>query len=98
MAYEDGSKQVGGKAYRQHQTLKAFIRERDGYTCRLCGEEGWMVDHIVAWGVSHDSTVSNLRVLCHACNLKTRRERRDARSSLNAWHSAIELELNIMRA
>ena len=27
----------GGRAYRQHSTFKARIRERDGHRCQLCG-------------------------------------------------------------
>ena len=50
------------------------IRERDNYTCQLCGKPGYDVDHIVPWHISHDSSPSNLRVLCHPCNLIGRRQ------------------------
>ena len=93
MASVDGSKTKGGRAYRQHQSLKEYIRQRDGYTCQLCGAEGWIVDHIKPWRVGHDSTIGNLRVLCHACNLATRRPRKDARPSLVEWEANIRAEL-----
>ncbi len=88
-----GSKLSGGRAYRQHQTLKRFVRERDNYTCQLCGTEGWIVDHIRPWRVSHDSTLSNLRVLCHACNLKRRMKRIDAAMSSEEHEEWIKKEL-----
>ena len=86
-------KRTGGSAYRQNQSLKKFIRERDSYTCRLCGKQGWIVDHIIPYAVSHDSTIGNLRVLCHACNLATRRPRKDARPSPVEWQTNIRAEL-----
>ena len=73
--YKDGTRQKGGHAYRQHQTLKGAVRKRDNYTCQLCGNEGWQVDHIIPWLLSHDSTLTNLRVLCRSCNTATRRTR-----------------------
>ena len=93
MAYKDGSRIVGGKAYRQHQSLKTFIRERDNHTCQLCGGPGNIVDHIIPWAVSHDSSLTNLRVLCCACNLATRRQRKDARPTLDEWEHNIRMEL-----
>jgi len=95
MSYKDGSRQTGGKAYRQHQSLKEFIRERDDYTCQICGKEGWIVDHKIPWAISHDSTIANLRVLCHACNLKLRCRRKDARPMLEQWFATIEEELRL---
>ena len=79
MAYVNGSKQRGGSAYRQHQTLKEFVRKRDGYTCQACGEPAKDVDHIIPFAISHDSTLSNLQVLCRACNLAKRRKQKNAR-------------------
>lgn len=95
MAYQNGSRQRGGKAYRQHQSLKKFIRERDNYTCQLCGKEGWIVDHIIPWTISHDSTLANLRVSCHSCNLKLRQKRKDATLNLRDWFVSLEKELLI---
>lgn len=59
----------------QDQTLyKTAIRERDDYTCQLCGTyPSFDVDHIIPYHISHDNSESNLRVLCHKCNLIGRR-------------------------
>ena len=93
MAYKNGSRVTGGKAYRQHQSLKKFIRERDNYTCQLCGKEGWIVDHRVPWAISHDSKIDNLRVLCHACNLKLRRKRSGIHLHLKDWFAYLDNQL-----
>ena len=71
----------GGRAYRQHTTFKAAIRERDGYRCQLCGcGIGGMcglhwavvgqldVAHIIPFKDGGLSTPDNLRTLCHSCN------------------------------
>lgn len=76
--YKDGSRTVGGRAYRQSEGFKEHIRRRDNYTCQLCGKEGWIVDHIIPYAVSHETRPDGVRVLCYACNLGLRRERRDA--------------------
>ena len=59
----------------QEQTLyKTTIREKDNYTCQLCGEHpAFDVDHIIPYHISKDNSESNLRVLCHRCNLIGRR-------------------------
>ena len=95
MAYQDGRRQKGGWAYRQNTSLKNYIRQRDSYTCQICGEEGWIIDHIVPWAISHDSRIENLRVLCHRCNLALRRKRRDANphDTLRKWFAHIDAEL-----
>jgi 5-methylcytosine-specific restriction endonuclease McrA len=96
MVVELGRKR-GGTAYRQSLKLKEYIRERDNYTCQICGKEGWIVDHIVPWRVSHDSTVSNMRVLCHRCNLATKRERDNALLPEAEWWQHIEQEAKAER-
>lgn len=85
----------GGRAYRQSEVFKDRICERDNHTCQLCGQTGSIVDHIKPWRVSHNSTPSNLRVLCHKCNLATRRERYDANpfTTLELWYKYIKNEL-----
>ena len=77
----------GGKAYRQHQSYKKVILERDGYRCRTCGcGLGDVCDlHLAPVGqldVAHivphplgASTPDNQRVLCHPCNIKDRYRR-----------------------
>ena len=79
--------------YNQRSEYKCRIRERDNYTCQLCGGYGDQVDHIIPWKVSHDNSPENLRVLCRPCNLATRRERYDANLPLDQWYEQIELEL-----
>jgi len=86
---------TGGKAYRQKTALKIHVRERDGYTCQLCGGYGDQVDHIIPHAISGDSTLSNLRVLCRPCNLSTRRERKDAALPYDEWIAWIESELAV---
>ncbi len=52
------------------ESLKQEIRERDHYTCQLCGKPNSKhVDHIIPLEISHDNSRGNLRVLCHHCNL-----------------------------
>ena len=92
MAYKDGSKQLGGKTYSQALSLKNFVRQRDNYTCQLCGGYGDVVDHIIPYAISHDSLLSNLRVLCRRCNLATRRPRKDSALPLAEWFAKLERE------
>ena len=74
----------GGKAYRQHQTYKKVILERDGYRCQICGcgigdvcnlhlAQVTQLDvaHIIPYPVG-PSTPENQRVLCHPCNCRDR--------------------------
>ena len=76
----------GGRYYRQSEELKDFIRRRDDYTCQICGKPGYDVDHIEPWYISHDSTPTNLRVLCHKCNIATRRNpRANPFTTLDLW-------------
>lgn len=83
----------GGTTYRQGPAFKKFIRERDNYTCQICGEWGDQCDHIIPYAVSHDSSPSNMRVLCRKCNLATRRERKDAAPPFDEWIAGIKGEL-----
>jgi len=85
----------------QDQTLyKTTIRERDNYTCQLCGEHpAFDVDHIIPHHISHDNSESNLRVLCHRCNLIGRRyilpEGRMRRIPVEDYEDYIKRELAI---
>ena len=53
--------------------LRAQIKERDNYTCQMCGkympdEVGLHIDHIVPIAKGGKSIPSNLQVLCSKCN------------------------------
>ena len=44
------------------------IRERDGYTCQMCGMEGNSVDHIIPRSAGGTDDEWNLQCLCTKCN------------------------------
>ncbi|MBY0791622.1 HNH endonuclease [Corynebacterium pseudokroppenstedtii] len=57
--------------------LRTRIRQRDHYTCQLCGAPGREVDHIIPTSQGGTHTSTNLRVLCRTCHTrKTTRETR----------------------
>lgn len=68
----------GGKSFEPYTTefngaLKRAIRERDGFTCRLCGvsENGQAHDcHHIDY-VKQNNNPENFSLLCHACHGKT---------------------------
>lgn len=86
-----------GLNYRQQHRYKDHIRKRDNYTCQLCGRPGYDVGHIKPFDISYDSTPSNLRVLCHPCNLRGRRfmppKGMVTRVPFNQWEDYIRQEL-----
>ncbi len=55
--------------------LKVQVLMRDGNRCRLCGIEcndglhNIQFDHIIPWSKGGETTLDNLQVLCHDCNL-----------------------------
>jgi len=64
----------GGVSFEPHppefnETLKRKIRERDNYTCQLCGAEGKDVHHI-DYNKEHCEQ-PNLITLCRSCHSKT---------------------------
>ena len=87
----------GGSAYRQSQAFKTEIRERDSYTCQLCGKPGYEVDHIVPYATSKETKPDGVRILCVKCNRATRRERKDANHlEGDAWYQYLERELSVV--
>ncbi|MCB2020210.1 MAG: HNH endonuclease [Burkholderiaceae bacterium] len=54
--------------------LRALVLMRDGARCQLCGAEArngasLHVDHVVPWSRGGATTLENLRILCHVCNI-----------------------------
>ena len=83
----------GGGAYRQHTSFKEDIRQRDNDTCQVCGAPGQDVDHIVPYAVSGETRPEGVRVLCHRCNMATRRPQKNARLPYDEWIAKLEAEL-----
>ncbi len=86
--------------YAQQTEYKRRIRERDNFTCQRCGATladnvQLDVDHIIPFYLSHDSSPSNLRVLCHSCNLIGRRKRAITTLPYDQYFDYIERELAI---
>lgn len=55
--------------------LRNKIKERDNYTCQICGkympdEVGLHVDHIIPISKGGKTVEQNLQVLCDKCNLR----------------------------
>lgn len=44
------------------------IRERDGYTCMICGMDGNSIDHIIPRSAGGTDDDWNLQCLCVSCN------------------------------
>ena len=53
----------------QWRKLREIVIRRDAGTCQLCGMEGSHVDHIIPRRLGGDDSLSNLQLLCAACNL-----------------------------
>ena len=58
------------------QRMKRCIRERDDWTCVICGAWGHEVDHKVPIRDGGGHTFRNLRVLCRDCHIKKSRKER----------------------
>lgn len=51
--------------------IRQLALERDGRHCTVCGSSSDLsVHHIIPLSLGGDSTLDNLRVLCHACHQK----------------------------
>jgi hypothetical protein len=64
----------GGKSFEPYttnwtDTLKRAIRERDHYTCEICGNNGCFVHHI-DYNKENCNSI-NLITLCNSCHMKT---------------------------
>jgi len=94
MGFVNGIKMRGGKTYSQCKGFKDYIRRRDHYTCQLCGEPGYEVDHIVPFALSGETRPETSRVLCVKCNRSARLPRKDANphKTLDDWYAYLEAE------
>jgi len=68
----------GGKSFEPYPTvwtkeLKTRIRKRDGFTCFMCGENGYDVHHIDY--DKENCNPENLITLCRSCHAKTHHNR-----------------------
>lgn len=51
--------------------IRRLALERDGHQCQVCGSGSDLsVHHIIPLSAGGDSTLENLRVLCHPCHQK----------------------------
>ncbi len=65
----------GGKSFEPYsilwkETLKRSIRQRDGYTCQICGIEPATDCHHIDYD-KENCNINNLIILCHVCHSKT---------------------------
>ncbi len=75
IGFETTSAKYHAKEQRRLMTpkLRQQIKERDNYTCRVCGKYmpdgvGLHIDHIIPVAQGGKSVPSNLQVLCSKCN------------------------------
>lgn len=69
---------LGGKSFEPYpptfnNKFKRMIRQRDNYTCAMCGEYGKDVHHINY--VKNDTFPENCITLCRSCHVKTNSNR-----------------------
>ena len=78
---------LGGKIWwrgKEWDDQKLRARQRDGFMCSECDMAEWRhiqllaqplhVHHIIAFRISHDSSMQNLQTLCDYCHGKKKRE------------------------
>lgn len=60
-----------GELYSYEENVKAYIRDRDSYTCKVCGSKDDLeVHHILFKSQGGTDTPVNLATLCHICHHK----------------------------
>ena len=77
-AFKSGENHVfwqGGKSFEPYSvdwtnTIKRAIKERDKYTCQICGEQEDLVVHHIDYD-KKNSNPENLVTLCRSCHTKT---------------------------
>jgi len=77
----------GGKSYEMYteewtETLKESIRQRDNYTCQICGihqdELNGIIQKLDVHHIDYDKynlNPDNLLILCRSCHMKTNKNR-----------------------
>ena len=74
MGYNPGTPTEQGYGWKW-QKLRIKILKRDGYQCRLCGDDAREVDHIKPKANGGTDDEDNLQALCVACHrVKTAKE------------------------
>lgn len=83
--FETTTRKWNSKEQRSLMTseLRLKIKERDKYTCQVCGkympdEVGIHINHIIPISKGGKTVPSNLRVLCDKCNFKKTKENSNA--------------------
>lgn len=61
-------------AFEFNRSLKEMIKERDNYTCQLCGNKKYLVVHHIDYE-KENSNEGNLITLCNICNSKVNYDR-----------------------
>jgi len=77
----------GGKSFEEYSrewtsSLKTIIRERDNYTCQICGKVDVKIVHHIDYD-KKNSKENNLITLCQSCHIKTNYRR-------NYWKNYFE--------
>lgn len=66
--------------------LRKTVKERDGYSCRMCGvERSLQVHHIFFRSQGGEDVEHNLITLCHACHEKVHSDKKRWQPPLLAW-------------
>lgn len=79
--------------------IRRLALERDGNICKECGSDSELsVHHIIPLSEGGDSTLDNLRVLCHCCHQKEHGRRvylsRKKRFRIRIHHKPMYLPIN----
>ena len=81
----------GGKSFEPYttdwtETLRRSIRERDRYTCQLCGKEPAICVHHIDYD-KKNCNPNNLIILCRSCNSKVNKNR-------SYWINYFKIKIN----
>lgn len=88
----------GGRYKTQGKAFREFVKQRDNYTCQICGRPGRDVDHIVPYYICKETRLDNVRLLCHSCNMRVGRRTGAKLLPLDEWWKYIEAEYHRLLA